>query len=297
MEQPLVSLWQSHPHSTEHTIKQISEQLARFKKTSPDCNYRSMSEEIITFINGIAKADGAIDEREEMAIARVEAIFDDINSFTTTFSETAKAGAAQISDFGKSTLSGLGSGLKRTKKGLQRMKTRFSDDRKPQYQTLVTFDSQDQTLNWESLGDSVMGGQSDGAVVSTQKGQGRFSGTVRLDNGGGFASAKADLPAPVDATGWTGIELLARGDDKTYKIGLRTSTDRRSIVYQHSFIPGTEDWSRIQLPFNDFIPTWRGKTVTDAEPLDITHLASVSLFVSGRQAGEFQLEMRNWVLF
>lgn len=177
------------------------------------------------------------------------------------------------------------------------MKSRLSDDSKQQRQTLVTFNSQDKALNWESLGDSVMGGKSDGVVVSTEEGHGQFHGRVRLDNGGGFASAKADLPEPLNATGWTGIELLALGDGKTYKIGLRTSTDRRSIVYQHSFTPDTENWSCIQLPFRDFIPTWRGKTVTDAKPLNIRHLASVSLFVSGRQAGEFNLRMQSWALF
>ncbi|WP_417568057.1 CIA30 family protein [Marinobacter sp.] len=162
---------------------------------------------------------------------------------------------------------------------------------------LVTFDGQERDLEWESLGDQVMGGQSDGKVACSEEGYGHFSGTVRLDNGGGFASAKADLPQPRDASGWTGIELLARGDGKTYKIGLRTSTDRRSIVYQHALTPDKENWSRIRLPFSDFTPTWRGKTVTDAEPLNIRHLASVSLFISGRQAGEFHLRMQNWVLF
>jgi hypothetical protein len=142
-----------------------------------------------------------------------------------------------------------------------------------------------------------MGGQSDGMVVCSDEGFGRFQGTVRLDNGGGFASVKADLPEPFDASGWTGIELLARGDGKTYKIGLRNSIDRRSIVYQHAFTPDTQDWSRIQLPFSDFIATWRGKTLTDVEPLDVEHLASVSLFVSGRQVGEFRLMMQDWVLF
>jgi hypothetical protein len=141
-----------------------------------------------------------------------------------------------------------------------------------------------------------MGGQSDGTVDRVEDGIGVFHGTVRLDNGGGFASVKADFPEPVDATGFAGIELLALGDGKTYKIGLRNSTDRRSIVYQHGFNPDTADWSRIRLPFSDFIPTWRGKTVTDAEPLDLAHLASVSLFVSGRQAGEFQLKMQDWRL-
>lgn len=165
-----------------------------------------------------------------------------------------------------------------------------------QHPILVSFNSEASQLTWLPLGDRVMGGQSDGAVVCSEDGTGIFHGIVRLDNGGGFASVKADLPEPFDAAHYTGIELLALGDGKTYKIGLRNSTDRRSIVYQHAFTPDTEDWSRIQLPFSDFVPTWRGKTITDAEPLDLEHLASVSLFVSGRQAGEFRLRMQDWRL-
>jgi NADH dehydrogenase [ubiquinone] 1 alpha subcomplex assembly factor 1 len=163
--------------------------------------------------------------------------------------------------------------------------------------TLVTFDTRGERLEWDSLGDQVMGGQSDGALVHSAEGVGLFQGTVRLDNGGGFASVKADLPEPVDSSQWTGIELLAKGDGKTYKIGLRNSTNRRTIVYQHAFTPGTEEWSRIRLPFSDFIPTWRGKTLTDEVALNLSHLASVSLFVSGRQVGEFQLKMQDWALY
>ena len=162
---------------------------------------------------------------------------------------------------------------------------------------LVSFHSEASQLTWQPLGDRVMGGQSNGTVDLAEGGVGVFHGTVRLDNGGGFASVKADLPKPFDAADYTGIELLARGDGKTYKIGLRNSTNRRSIVYQHAFIPDTEDWSRIRLPFSDFIPTWRGRTVSDAELLNTGHLASASLFVSGRQAGEFELRMRDWILY
>jgi hypothetical protein len=162
--------------------------------------------------------------------------------------------------------------------------------------TLVTFDTKGERLEWDSLGDQVMGGQSDGALVHSAEGVGLFQGTVRLDNGGGFASVKADLPEPVDASQWTGIELLAKGDGKTYKIGLRNSTNRRTIVYQHAFTPGTKEWSLIRLPFSEFIPTWRGKTLTDEVALNLSHLASVSLFVSGRQVGEFQLKMQDWRL-
>ncbi|AOY87807.1 CIA30 family protein [Marinobacter salinus] len=161
---------------------------------------------------------------------------------------------------------------------------------------LVTFETKGERLEWDSLGDQVMGGQSEGALTHSEDGVGLFHGTVRLDNGGGFASVKADLPEAFDASQYTGIELLALGDGKTYKIGLRNSTDRRSIVYQHAFTPDKEDWSRIRLPFSEFIPTWRGKTVSDTEPMNLAHLASVSLFVSGRQVGEFQLRMQDWRL-
>ena len=162
---------------------------------------------------------------------------------------------------------------------------------------LVSFSRKANQLTWEPLGDRVMGGQSDGSLVTSDDGIGDFHGTVRSDNGGGFASVKADFPGPIDASECTGIELLALGDGKTYKVGFRNSTDRRSIVYQHAFTPSSEDWRRVRLPFSEFIPTWRGKTVTDVEPLDLKHLASVSLFVSGRQVGEFRLRMQNWVLF
>ena len=36
--------------------------------------------------------------------------------------------------------------------------------------------------------------------------------------------------------------------------------------------------------------------ITDEAALNLSHLASVSLFVSGRQAGEFQLRMQDWRL-
>ena len=109
--------------SDQHSIEEITEQLARFKKANPDCNYRSMSREIITFLNGIAEADGYVDKREEEAAAKVKAIFEDINSITTTLSESAKAGVEQVSRYGKSTLNGLGSGLDRTRKGFRRLKS------------------------------------------------------------------------------------------------------------------------------------------------------------------------------
>jgi len=161
---------------------------------------------------------------------------------------------------------------------------------------LISFSQDNDALQWQPIGDPVMGGRSEGRVA-IKAGQGCFSGTVRPDNGGGFASAKTDLPKPLDASDYTGIEFLSQGDGKTYKVGLRNTTDRRRPVYQHSFTPPPGEWSRIRLPFAGFVPTWRGKVLTDSEPLDTSRLASVSLFISGGQFGSFELRMADWLFF
>ena len=175
-------------------------------------------------------------------------------------------------------------------------RTRASSSGTDQVRTLVSFGDRGDQLIWQSIGDRVMGGISDGSMIVSDGGYGEFSGTVRLDNGGGFASVKADLPK-LDVSGYQGVELRVLGDGRTYKVGLRTSTDRQSVVYQHGFVPETEQWGRVQLLFKDFIPTWRGRSINDAPPLDLHNLRSVSLFVSERQAGTFSLKTESWVLF
>jgi len=75
-----------------------------------------MSNEIISFLTGVAEADGAIDEREEMAIERVSTIFLTVNSFSTTVSEGAKAGMEGLNRQRQSALSGIAAGIQASKK-------------------------------------------------------------------------------------------------------------------------------------------------------------------------------------
>jgi hypothetical protein len=62
---------------SEFKIKELAKMLAEFQKSNPDCNYKPMTEEIITFLKGIMEVDGIIDEREEMAIEKIQAIFEE----------------------------------------------------------------------------------------------------------------------------------------------------------------------------------------------------------------------------
>ncbi|MGM0952174.1 MAG: CIA30 family protein [Pseudomonadota bacterium] len=162
---------------------------------------------------------------------------------------------------------------------------------------LVAFEGTDKAAAWQPIGDPIMGGQSEGRVSISEGGVGEFHGTVRADNGGGFASVKRDLPAPVNASGFEGIEFLARGDGRTYKVGLRNSTNRNRVVYQQAFTPEQGTWTLVRLSFRDFVPTWRGRIVSDAAPLNSSQLASLSVFVSGGQYGDFCLRMQSWFLY
>lgn len=80
--------------SDEITIKQIATQLAEFKKANPDCNYKEMSKEMMEFLNELSEADGFIDEREEMALERIQNVFDDVGKFS--IKEVAVKGASAI---------------------------------------------------------------------------------------------------------------------------------------------------------------------------------------------------------
>jgi len=66
---------------SEYSIKNSAESLAEVAKENPDCNFKSMSEEILGFLRNITEVDGRIDEREEMAIERIESIFKNAGSF------------------------------------------------------------------------------------------------------------------------------------------------------------------------------------------------------------------------
>ncbi len=61
----------------EIQITDVATALARYKRESPDCNYRSMSQEVLRFLREVMEADGIIDEREELAIERISRIFEE----------------------------------------------------------------------------------------------------------------------------------------------------------------------------------------------------------------------------
>ena len=145
-------------------------------------------------------------------------------------------------------------------------------------------------LRWTSVNDGVMGGLSDSLMQHSSEGKGVFSGHLSLDNNGGFASVQAPLPEN-DYTGYDGIELSVNGDGKRYSFRLRTDLLFDGLVYRQEFDAPMDGWVAVRLPFIDFKPSFRGRIVTDAPPLDQSRIFQIGFLLSERQEGAFRLEV------
>lgn len=157
---------------------------------------------------------------------------------------------------------------------------------------LFRFDSPHCVAGWFAIDDAVMGGVSRSRLRHDPAGHSVFEGEVSLENNGGFASVRSrplDLGAP-DAAGYL-IEV--RGDGKRYKLNLRTEDSFDGVNYQAVFEPPAGAWMVARLAVSEFRPTFRGRSVPGAPPLDPAAVRQIGLMIADRQAGPFALAIRS----
>ncbi len=156
----------------------------------------------------------------------------------------------------------------------------------------IVFDFSDpqQAALWLSMNDVVMGGVSTGGLAQHSDGSALFSGVVSLDQGGGFSSVRTP-PAEYNLSSFHGLALVARGDGKTYKVNLTTTESFSDVLFQARFETLPDQWIAVEIPFQEFLPTFRGRTLPDHPPLNSGCIRTFGLMISEKQAGEFSLEV------
>ena len=159
------------------------------------------------------------------------------------------------------------------------------------YKTLFDYQAATNSPTWEVVNDDVMGGVSTSQFQVLTNGCAVFSGTVRLENNGGFASVRSQ-PVRADLTGCDSILLRVRGDGRRYKFSVRTEAGLDTPLYQLAFTTKRDEWEEHRLPFKDFVPTFRGRILTGMPPLDPAKITSVGFLIADKQAGTFRLEIR-----
>ena len=159
--------------------------------------------------------------------------------------------------------------------------------------TLFDFQTATHSSAWEVVNDDVMGGVSSSEFQVVTNGGAVFSGTVRLENNGGFASVRSG-PVRGNLSGLTAFVVRVRGDGRRYKFSVRTGTGFDTPLYQCGFNTKKGEWEEHRLAFSDFVPTFRGRVLSDVPPLNSTKINSVGFLISDKQAGPFRLEIA-WI--
>lgn len=133
---------------------------------------------------------------------------------------------------------------------------------------------------WRCISDQVMGGVSAGRLercILNGEAALRLTGSVRLDNNGGFLQMSLPLAEPghmLDASEYDGLRLRVRGNNAVYNLHLR-SADMTAVwqSWRASFT-AEADWHDVVLPFALFQPH---RTDLPVNPSRLTRLGLVAI--------------------
>lgn len=158
---------------------------------------------------------------------------------------------------------------------------------------LVNFQNQNEASTWNAVNDGVMGGRSVGKLKTTTDGAMRFSGTLSLENNGGFASIRSGrLQVEMDPK--EAFRVRVKGDGRTYIFNLYPKTRRMAFSYRASLPTVAGEWIEVTVPLEDFTPTSFGRRVQNKGPLSSDQISGIGFMLSDKKAGPFELEIE-WV--
>ncbi|MHA0289861.1 CIA30 family protein [Mycobacterium sp. C3-094] len=156
--------------------------------------------------------------------------------------------------------------------------------------SLVALDNADAVAGWTTVNDPVMGGKSTSRVAFSGGGL-EFSGTLSLENNGGFASARSPQGPGIGqrAAGATALTVRAVGDGKTYVLKAGVAGHPWSYIQRFRTDAGIAgDYA---LPVAGFEPV--GMRL-DPEPnaprlLDPSTIDEVAVYILDKQQGPFTI--------
>ena len=131
--------------------------------------------------------------------------------------------------------------------------------------SVVEFDRKESSkLDWQVVDDGVMGGLSKGKLEISKEGILSFSGTLSLENNGGFSSIRTgDLE--LDLSNAKGLVARVKGDGRSYQ--MRFATDARfrgmEVSFSGEFPTKKGQWTEVKIPFDQFKGSFRGMQLKD----------------------------------
>lgn len=152
-------------------------------------------------------------------------------------------------------------------------------------QTIVDFTETETTKNWQVVDDVVMGGRSSGAFTLTDEGYAKFSGSVSLENNGGFSSVRHDIET-LKVSPENTIRIRLKGDGKTYQF--RVKHNRNEYYSYTTEFETSGEWETIKIPLTNLYPSFRGRRL-DQPNFNHTTLEELRFLIGNKKPQEFQL--------
>ena len=159
--------------------------------------------------------------------------------------------------------------------------------------TLLEFGEPEAAARWQAVNDGVMGGVSKGRFRITESATLEFSGSLSLENNGGFASVRT-RPGKLPIESGDTLVLRVHGDGRVYLVNLYTTDRRVAFSYRAELSTDATGWQEIRLPLASFEPTSFGRTVAGMGPVDPARINGLGLMLSDKKPGPFRLEV-GWV--
>lgn len=152
---------------------------------------------------------------------------------------------------------------------------------------LFDFSASADWSSWEIENDVVMGGTSSSQLSRSPEGNAIFTGSVSLENNGGFASMQNHFKSR-DIRGYDTAVIRLKGDGKQYQFRIKADLDEKA-AYVYNF-KTTGEWQSVEIPLNKMEPTYRGNKL-DQPNFNDNKLQEIRFFIGNSKAENFRLEI------
>lgn len=155
---------------------------------------------------------------------------------------------------------------------------------------LVLFDFSENSNpeRWQVVNDGVMGGLSRGTFKVDKKGTALFTGTISLENNGGFSSVRYNT-GKINVEGYKNLVLYLKGDGKKYQVRIReNSGDYFSYI---ATFQTSGDWETIEVPLKDMYPSFRGRKL-DQPNYNGSTIVELTFLIGNKKAESFSIEFQ-----
>ena len=157
---------------------------------------------------------------------------------------------------------------------------------------LVDFGGPEAAQQWQAVNDGVMGGVSDGRFTITDEKTLEFSGTLSLENNGGFASVRTK-PTDLDIEAGDTLVVRVKGDGREYVLNLYTKSRRMAFSYRAPLPTTKDEWTEVRVPLEDFIPTAFGRRVQGMGPVGPDQINGLGFMLSDKKPGKFRMQVES----